>query len=338
MNRFHCDRCGTEADFTADECTFCHAALGFVPESMRVMAMVPDPGGFTLFSDGPAGQTSGVQWRCLNFAWGCNWVLPAGAGGVWCDSCRLTRNRPATSSVDGVLTWGLAEQVKRRLVYQLRTLGLPTTGLSFDLVHVPGGAGVTGHGGGRITLDLREVDDRYRDDVRRGFDEPARTVVGHLRHEVGHHFWHLLVPAGDVLDECRSLFGDERADYEAALRTHYAGSRAQLDTSTWISGYATAHPSEDWAETFAHYLHLRDGLETAAAYGLAAPVAPDDDFAAIVARWRATFTATNEIAASVGQPAVYPFDLADRVVDKLEFVHRRLLIATGVPPIESEAP
>ena len=36
----------------------------------------------------------------------------------------------------------------------------------------------------------------------------------------------------------------------------------------FISSYATTHPWEDWAETWAHYLHMADALETAASIGL----------------------------------------------------------------------
>jgi hypothetical protein len=32
---------------------------------------------------------------------------------------------------------------------------------------------------------------------------------------------------------------------------------------SFISKYATSHPWEDWAETWAHYLHIMDMLETA---------------------------------------------------------------------------
>ena len=39
------------------------------------------------------------------------------------------------------------------------------------------------------------------------------------------------------------------------------------------------HPAEDWAETFAHYLHIRDTIDTAAAFGLAPAGATADQSA-----------------------------------------------------------
>ena len=167
------------------------------------------------------------------------------------------------------------EASKRRLIHQLDTLALPIEersagsphGLAFDLVYLPGEAALTGHLDGIITLDLCETDEQHRDALRRRLDEPFRTLIGHLRHEIGHHYWDYLVPPGGPLDAFRQLFGDERADYRAALTDHYLRG-GDWNRARHITPYAGAHPLEDWAETFAHYLHIADATTTAIAHHL----------------------------------------------------------------------
>jgi hypothetical protein len=328
MRRFECHICGSEISFASAECDVCGAGLGFFPTTGELLPLRQvGPVEYTTPTSGPG---STVSWRCLNFAWGCNWMLPKDSGNVWCLSCRLTRGRPDESAIDAVIAWSTVEQAKRRLVYQLRTLGLPIHGPSpdtddgvvFDLVYLPDSPGVTGHRPGVVTVDLREVDDRFRESARVYFDEPDRTVLGHLRHEIGHHYWHLLVERGGTIDAFRTLFGDERADYRTALDDHYQHlGRAVPDTH--ISSYATAHPSEDWAETFAHYLQLRDGLETAGAFDLA-PAAQDESLASMLPRWRHLTRAVNEINLGLGHTAPYPFTITAAVEPKLEFVHEQV--------------
>jgi hypothetical protein len=262
-------------------------------------------------------------------------MLPKDSGDVWCASCQLTRGRPDESAIDAVLAWSTVEQAKRRLVFQLRSLGLPIHGPSpttengvvFDLVYLPDSRGVTGHRPGVVTVDLREVDDRFRESARLEFGEHDRTVLGHLRHEIGHHYWHMLVERGGTMGEFRVLFGDERADYARALDEHYAHLGRPVP-DTFISSYATAHPSEDWAETFAHYLQIRDGLETAEAFGLGAPGGPAPTPAAMVRRWRRLTVAVNEINLSLGHAEPYPFTISRAVETKLEFVHDQIVRAT----------
>ena len=137
-------------------------------------------------------------------------------------------------------------------------------------MHLPGEGAITGHLDGVVTLDLAETDDRHRDELRRSLGEPFRTVIGHLRHEVGHHFWRTLVDGTAELGRFRSLFGDERRDYRSAIEAHYAGAAPVVDPAAFVTVYATAHPFEDWAETFAHLLHIGDATDTAVAHGLVA--------------------------------------------------------------------
>ena len=326
MRRFACGVCAAEVAFTDAVCGACGGDLGYVPELGDIVPLRP-AGGPDYLIDGPGGAT-GV-WRCLNFAWGCNWVLAADSGAVWCASCRLTRGRPDGSSPDAVAAWSVAEAAKRRLVHQLRSLGLPIGDeVKFDLVFLPESRGVTGHLPGVVTLDLREADDAYREAARLHFGERDRTVLGHLRHEIGHHYWALLVERAGQVDAFRSVFGDERADYATALAEHYDWlDRTVPDTH--ISGYAAAHPSEDWAETFAHDLHLRDGLETAAAFGLVPAGLPGEAFADVLARWRTVARAVGELSLGLGHVAPYPFVITAPVAAKLALVHALVAAAAS---------
>ena len=281
-------------------------------------------------------------WRCLNAAWGCNWMVPGGAH-VWCRSCRLTRGRPHGSDVVATERWARAEGAKRRLVHQLDSLGLPVAARSednpdalvFDLVHVPGAHRVTGHVDGVVTIDLTESDEVHRGAVRRSLGEPFRTMMGHLRHEVGHQLWPELVGSTDLLGAFRDRFGDERTDYAEALARHHDRS-TRADSPDFVSWYATAHPHEDWAESFAHLLHIQDATETARAHGLALhgpdgrPDRPDaGDVAATVASWARLAAVLDELAAGLGGEPVYPFRPGPGAVEKLAFVDRAIRRRSG---------
>ncbi|MET0143901.1 MAG: putative zinc-binding metallopeptidase [Ilumatobacteraceae bacterium] len=341
MQRFFCEHCGHEVEFQTATCPVCGTPLGYVPSQQAIRKLIPEPGGA---SYGIAGEDT-AYWRCLNAAWSCNWVLPAATGASWCRSCALTRGRPDEGRPDAIEAWSRAEAGKRRVVHQLDRLGLPVeprtpatpAGLVFDLVYLPGERGLTGHLDGVVTLDLAEADDGHRDELRILLGEPYRTLLGNLRHEIAHHYWHRLVGESDHLDRFRVLFGDERADYAAALERYYGRDEAVWDADRFVSGYAQAHPHEDWAETFAHYLHIDDALDTAAAHGLVdrgadpdggASGGPDAAFALVLQRWRPIARAVDAIAGALGSPRVYPFDPQGAVVDKLEFVHARVTAPT----------
>jgi len=308
----------------------------------------PDRDEFVALDDPVSGSADARYWRCLNAAWGCNWIVEADSGEIWCRSCRLTRGRPDTGRPGAINAWQAAEQCKRRLVPQLITLGLPIEApirpmsadgadlprgdeppdrVVFDLVYLPDSPGVTGHRPGAITLDLREVDDSHREQIRVSLGEAERTVLGHLRHEVGHHYWRVLVGAAGDHDAFRALFGDERIDYEAALEGHY-GRPVGPTPASHITYYATAHPAEDWAETFAHYLALRDGLETVDAYtGLpdnagSLDAGSDPEW---VKRWRSVAATVNAVTVGLGHPAPYPYRITDPVSAKLAYIHERVI-------------
>jgi hypothetical protein len=261
-------------------------------------------------------------------------MVPAGIGERWCLSCALTRGRPDVERPGAVEAWSRAEAAKRRVIDQLLRLGLPVErrselrpdGLLFDLVDVPGERGLTGHLDGVITIDLADADDARRDELRRALGEPFRTLIGNIRHEIGHHYWARLVEHGSDVAAVRRLFGDERADYARALASHYASSAAEWDETRFVSRYATVHPLEDWAETFAHYLHLVDVVETAGAHGLVAGARGDDvdldaPLRVLLRAWAPVGAAVDAIAEAVGSPPPFPFHPVDLVVDKLAFVH-----------------
>ncbi len=345
MRAFSCRVCGSRLFFENSVCITCGTDQGF---SMLDMALLPVP------RDGSVAV-------CANLGIaGCQWLVPA--HGMLCLACRLTRTRPSDGDAAGMAAFATTEAAKRRLVYQLLDLRLPVValtddpnGLAFDLLSSAEVPVVTGHADGVVTIDLAEGDDARREAMRLQMGEAYRTLLGHLRHEVGHYYWQVLVEGrtptagwiadptsarawergADALDRFRDLFGDEREDYTAALDRHYAGEPAPGWNDTHVSEYATAHPWEDWAETFAHYLHIGDTLQTAVAYDLTVPgPGPVDSPGQVgsgrelVDRWLPLSTALNALSRSLGANDVYPFVLSPVVVGKLGFVHE---LVTGAP-------
>ena len=283
---------------------------------------------------------------CINRGWECNWLLPTDAGSGRCFSCRLNRNRPASDDTIALEKLAEASKAKRRLLIQLAEMGLPVDpfyerdgGLAFDLLSSYSGDGpvTIGHAGGVITIDLVETLDDYRERLRIQLGEPYRTMLGHFRHEIGHYYQSILVEGTDRIDACRDLFGDERASYADALERHYrAGAPAGWEDS-YISEYATMHPWEDFAETFAHYLHITDTLTTAATGGMTLhasqfggvvdqDVEPRASYAdvgieEVLADWRWASLFFNAVNHAMGKADLYPFTLVEPVVHKLGFVH-----------------
>ncbi|MCB0994341.1 MAG: putative zinc-binding peptidase, partial [Acidimicrobiales bacterium] len=274
MTPFRCSVCDQLLFFENSTCLGCGSALGFDPSSRRLEALRDDLGAWIAAADPERRFVSCANRELAR----CNWLVPAGDPEVLCRSCRLTTVRPSDDDPGGLQAFAEAETAKRRLLHQLFSLGLeivdrredPTGGLAFEMLSSRNQSVITGHEDGVITLDLSESDDVHREFVRQQLGEAYRTVLGHLRHEIGHYYWPILVVDAGRLDEFRGLFGDERISYEDAKQAHYSDDGA--GTVAWsvghVSEYATMHPWEDWAETFAHYLHIRDGLETAASFGV----------------------------------------------------------------------
>ncbi len=278
----------------------------------------------------------------------CNWMVPARSKDAYCAACRHNRTIPDLNVPENLSHWGRIEIAKHRLFYALLRLNLPLAsreedsahGLAFDFLSdapLPHGQNVMiGHDNGLITLAVKEADDAERERVRTTMGEPYRTLLGHFRHEVGHYFWDVLVRDADRLDAFRALFGDERTDYGAALQAHYASAPAADWQQNFVSTYASAHPWEDFAETWAHYLHIIDTLETAGAFGLKVKAKPGfkakftaavdfDPYAAttintLIDAWLPLTFAMNNITRSMGQSDLYPFILTPAVIAKLGYV------------------
>ncbi|MBU1443198.1 MAG: putative zinc-binding peptidase [Gammaproteobacteria bacterium] len=317
------------------------------------------PETFTVFGD-EGGRT---YYRCANLMTpaACNWMVPAPRQSDdpsfntdnllpgLCLSCSVTRTLPDLSVEGNADRWRSLELAKRRLLSQLLVLGLPIVtrqsdparGLAFDfLSNMPGGPHVmTGHETGLITLNAEEADDAVRERIRAEMREPYRTLVGHFRHEIGHYYWDILVQPTPWLDSFRELFGDERADYASALRQHYDNGPPPDWASRFVTGYASSHPWEDWAETWAQYLHMADMADTARSFGVDAQnveIVGDlfelsdlwqperdkaEDFLEFLNGWVRLTNVLNELSRSMGQPDYYPFVLPHAAVGKLQFIH-----------------
>ena len=347
MKIFHCDHCGALVFFENISCLRCGHALGFLPDIMDLAALEPE---------------KDQQWRSLSAAAPgrlyracanggnqavCNWFVPADEPDEFCAACRLNAVVPDATLPENHAAWHKIEIAKRRLIYTLRQQALATEGdpsnqsprLQFRfLADTPAsGPVLTGHEGGVITLNIAEADDVEREKRRAQWHEPQRTLLGHFRHESGHYYWDVLIANSSLQKPFRSLFGDERADYAAALQAHYARGPSPDWASRCVSAYASTHPWEDWAETWAHYLHMVDSLETAAGFGLSlrprhpsAPLISADPqkalhrgatFDTLLEHWFPLTFALNSLNRGIGLADLYPFVLSPPVVDKLRFVH-----------------
>lgn len=320
MKSFSCDVCANPLYFENSVCVACGSNLGFSREQRDIVAVDVD---------GRWVDPAGLVWHvCRNLTLsGCTWLAPLEGG--QCSSCDLTRTRPSDDDLEGLSQFPVAEAAKRHLIVELDALGLqyvsrqddPDGGLCFDLLSSVGENVVIGHEDGVITIDLAEGDVAHRTKVQVDLDEPYRTMLGHFRHEVGHYFEALLV-RGDLIERARELFGDESVSYQAEIDRHYAEGPPANWQESYISTYATMHPFEDFAETFAHMLHIRDTIDTARSYGLlTVDPAAFGSFRDLVAGvWVPLSIALNQINRSMGALDLYPFVIPDPVLDKLDFV------------------
>ncbi len=344
MKLFECQNCGQILYFENAHCERCGFTLGYLPESAKLSALTANGDGTWRALAAPE-----LSFRfCANAEHGaCNWLILAGARDTYCLACRLNRTVPDLGVPENVWRWQRLEAAKHHLVYTLMRFGLPlvskaedaVAGLAFAFLSDNDGAEpvTTGHSSGLITINIAEADDATREQVRTEMGEPYRTLLGHLRHEVGHYYWERLVRDAGRLDECRAVFGDDREDYGAALQRHYETGPPADWRDRFVSSYASAHAWEDFAETWAHYLHIVDTLETASSFGLRLrPTSGTDDnlavdiaidpyrhttFDMLIASWLPLTIAVNSLNRSMGQPDLYPFVLAPAVIGKLRFMH-----------------
>ncbi|MFT3990686.1 MAG: putative zinc-binding metallopeptidase [Luteolibacter sp.] len=345
MRAFYCQKCNERLFFENSFCLTCKSSLGFIPALCNISVIEPAANNtWTALAQGAEGK---IYRKCLNEQQekACTWMIPVDDENAYCTSCRLNRTIPDLSLPENNLLWRKMETSKRRLVYALLRLNLPVfpktpqapNGLAFDILadhetaDTVGNRILTGHTEGLITLNLSEADDAEREKMRQTMGEVYRTPLGHFRHESGHYYWDLLVRNHPKLDAVRAIFGDERADYGQALQHHYArGGALPGWESQFVTPYAASHPWEDWAETWAHYLHILDTLETANAHGVqlknADGVREMSDpygrsFDDIREDWHALRFVVNGLNRSMGLPDPYPFILSDQITAKLAFIH-----------------
>ena len=348
MKVFHCDHCDHLVFFESVQCVSCKHALAYLPD-LGVTGSL-DLDGETWRS--PLKRAEGKRYRlCRNYSQHqvCNWAMPADDEDPYCLSCRLTRVIPNLATAGAHAAWYKVETAKRRLIYSLLNLKLPIEskieeperGLAFEFLADPADSTapkvLTGHADGVITLNIAEADDAEREKRKHDLHEPFRTLLGHFRHEVGHYYWDRLIRDSDRIEEYRKLFGDDREDYSASLARHYKDGPPPDWQSQFISAYASMHPWEDWAETWAHYLHMTDALETATTCGLSLrPKRPGEPtlkpdpkmiareptaFEAMIDNWHGLTYVLNNLNRGLGLHDGYPFVLSSPVLEKLRFVH-----------------
>jgi hypothetical protein len=345
MKIFKCGSCDQVVYFESFVCTRCNHTLAFLPNHGVIGAL--EPAGDNLWT--AVAPHAGEHYRlCRNYTEEavCNWAIHADESEEYCLSCRLNHALPPTSDPETKREWQQLETAKRRLLYTLTQLELPIenkkqnpeTGLAFDFLKDDddGDPSVfTGHSEGVITINIAEADDPFREKMREQMGEAYRTVLGHFRHESGHYYWERLIANSPHLETFRELFGDEQQDYNEARKRYYAEGPPPEWWENYVSSYASMHPWEDWAETWAHYLHMVDGLETARAHGLSLqpPQASAETLALstrrlnlhsfddLVKSWIPLTLSLNSMNRSFGAKDCYPFVLTPKTIDKLHFVH-----------------
>ncbi|WDR04960.1 putative zinc-binding metallopeptidase [Devosia rhodophyticola] len=340
MKLFSCYHCGNTIYFENIQCERCGHRLGYYPSANVLLSL------------GEEGETwSSPQYEDRTFVYcdnakhaACNWLIDASPEGeIYCAACRHNETIPNIDDPANLKRWQTIEHAKKRLFYSLLRLNLPlatrqedpTHGLSFRFL-AEGTSDpdpvMTGHDRGVITIALAEADDAEREQRRTAMGEPYRTLLGHFRHEIGHHYWDLLVANTTALNPSRTIFGDESEDYQNALKQYYAQGAPAAWSESHISPYATAHPWEDFAESWAHYLHIVDTVETAAAFGLKFGLISDQtqrhldpyseyDFSRVMDNWVPLSSLLNNLNRAMGHPDAYPFVLGPSVMAKLAFIH-----------------
>ncbi len=340
MRTFSCS-CGNTLYFDNTLCIQCGKELGFNPVTGKTQVI----------------EANSPFRKCKNYHETdvCNWLVAQDDPHEFCLACRLNEVIPDLSNHDNVQRWYKMEKAKRRLIYTLLKLRLPIVdktadsdnGLSFRFMEDVKGIDpyteeivtyekiMTGHNAGTITINIVEADDSMREEIREKMNESYRTILGHFRHEIGHYYWNQLIANSELIDEFRQLFGDEQKDYQSALQRYYKDGPRDDWPDQYISAYASAHPWEDWAESWAHYLHFMDVLETASHHHVGLQGVELTDEQSNVRRWLQSqkfsevilllgqlMRILNELNRSLGFPDPYPFEHSPNVVKKLEFIHR----------------
>lgn len=356
MKIFQCQHCQSPVYFENTSCLRCGHALGYQSEYVNLVPLQPNQDYWNLIPH------DGRTYRyCKNHQYqACNWLVPVDDPQDYCEACMLNNTIPNLNTDDNLSAWRQLEKAKHRLIYGLKRLGLPLVskndqpdrGLAFDFLSATDPTlddkpVRTGHANGLITINLAEADTVHREWIRKKMSEPYRTLIGHFRHEVGHYYWEVLVQNWpNRLSQFRAIFGDESSNYSDALEAYYKNGAPSHWQQAHISAYATAHPWEDWAETWAHYLHIMDTVETAYSFGIT--LAPklvnnnslhqraafdphmENDFNKIFDTFIPLTFAIDSFNRGMGLPDVYPFVIAPPVKGKLTFIHDLILQSKGV--------
>lgn len=352
MKTFHCGVCQSLIFFENSRCLHCGSQLAYVAGELALLSLSEGRDGLWRTPVGSNLENEAYR-LCANYQDHqiCNWAIhnhdPLGL----CESCRLTHKIPDLSLAGSVEAWRKLEAAKRWLLYAVFSLSLPVEGLEFQfLSDGAGGNGdhsriMTGHDNGVITINIAEADDEYRESQRLQQREPYRTLLGHFRHEIGHYYWDRLIARSDRIDLYRQIFGDERANYSQALDVHYQQGPPRDWPGQFISAYASAHPWEDWAESWAHLLHMVDALETAQFLGLSVrPARRDDpslkiaavplnervgDFDRLIQDWSTLTYVLNNLTRGLGLADAYPIALSQPIISKLRFVCESMTLASA---------
>lgn len=347
MEIFICQNCHHLIDFISPRCEECGNMLGFFDAERKLLTLIPKENSLIRLT----GENPKAFRYCKNADYGaCNWLVEVTSAHHYCRACRFNRTVPNLSIKSNVDRWRKIEHAKHRLIYSLLRLGLPLynkyedpKGLAFDFLAEMVGDDmkykrvITGHSSGVITLNIKEADDVEREKTRQSLAEVYRTLLGHLRHEIGHYYWYRLIANSSHLEQFRQIFGDETQCYSLARSHHYSKNPKDFTSDDYISRYASAHPWEDWAETWAHYLHIIDTLDTAFAFGLKiiahrgkdTPMMQQfdkdpynaQDLNEILDKWTPLTIAVNNLNRSMGQPDLYPFVINKKLIIKLYMVH-----------------
>lgn len=339
MKTFSC-QCGNMLFFENTRCVACGCHVGWCPACRNITALNVEANGKLRCGNTQCGSP---LVKCLNYVDHdvCNRCLVPGASGRLCDYCRFNDTIPDLAAGDNREKWYRLEVAKRRLLYSLDQLRLPYGNeadgidppLSFDFKADAIQKGkwwwpmgklervYTGHAGGKITINIAEADTVEREKARTAFQEAHRTVIGHFRHEMAHYYWQMLVQ-GECEIEFKQAFGDhENPTYSDALERFYSGGTPIDWRRNFVSAYATMHPWEDFAETFATYLDMVSVLDTAfhGGFGNVDPTTADLD--QIVSRYRNLGLVMNEMNRAMGLMDLVPEVFTQPVVEKLRFVH-----------------
>lgn len=346
MRLFSCSHCQSPVYFENLTCLSCQYWLAYEPDDDAMLAfknvpLEPDAGQAKAKPEGYAARV------CANRSTAacCNWLVAKDQSSVLCQSCQLTSVYPPQNTEAGQQAWKLSEQAKRRWLVTILKMGLAARpkregkdgGITFHILQ-PGAdktTVLTGHADGLITINAAESDPVERVTRRTAMEEPYRTLLGHFRHESGHYYWQVLVgPDAACLASCRELFGDDRLDYADSLERNYRDGPPANWEKSFISSYAASHPWEDFAETWAHYMHMLDALDLAQSWGLQLPnyptaeidafakQAPETGFGALLRRWLPLSLFANSLSKTLGHDDAYPFAPSSLVIKKLAWIHQ----------------